>query len=269
MVAFAMRDTRIWFVVLTYYPDKKRIASLVQRLADKRVVIVDNTPDTDRKKYVSADTVFTGENLGYTGGMNRGMEFCFRHGATWVVLVNDDLGMSPSAASHFIAKLKKTEPAIAGPFRGRLDPVRWTSMYPAHSGSFDYLSGSFMAIHKNVIKKVGYFWEPYFIYYEDVELCQRAKRVGFPLIYIPNDATHKDTTTIKRGSVDHEYYLARNHLLFVERNAPAKVKIREFLRLLKTFYEHRGRGNIGAEQGVRDYMLRRFGRVTLGSRRDT
>lgn len=250
----------IWFVVLTYYPDKKRIASLVQNLRS-HVVVVDNTPDSEKKKYVSTDIVFTSENLGYTGGMNRGMRYCFRRGAEWVVLVNDDLSISPQSASQFAASLKKIHPGVAGPFRGSLDPVRWTSVYPVPSGtSFDYLSGSFMAIHKNVIKKVGYFWEPYFIYYEDVELCQRAKRVGFPLIYIPIDATHKDTTTIKRGSVDHEYYLARNHLLFVERNAPVKVKIHEFLRLLKTFYGHRRSGNTGAEQGVRDYMVRRFGR---------
>ena len=232
----------------------------MRNLVDHQVVVVDNTPDSPRKKYVSTDIVFTSENLGYTGGMNRGMEFCFRRGAEWVILVNDDLNLSSGSASQFVAKLKKIPHGVAGPFRGRLDPGRWTSVYPVNSGTFDYLSGSFMAIHKNVIKRVGYFWEPYFIYYEDVELCQRAKRAGFPLVYIPLKATHVDTTTIQRGSLAHEYYLARNHLLFVERNAPAMVKVHEFLRLLKTFYEHRDRGNPGGEQVVRDYMLRRFGR---------
>lgn len=255
-----MRDTRIWFIVLTYYPDRKRISSLVQKLARHHVIVVDNTPKSDRKKYAPTDLVFTGENLGYAGGMNRGMRYSFRRGAQWVILFNDDLNLSPESASQFVAKLKKIEPGVAGPFRGRLDPVRWTSVYPYSGTSFDYLSGSFMAIHKNVIKKVGYFWEPYFIYYEDIELCQRAKHAGFPLVYISAKASHKDSTTMKRGSVDHEYYLARNHLLFVERNAPVGVKIHEFLRLLKTFYEHRGSGNIGGELGVRDYMLRRFGR---------
>jgi hypothetical protein len=54
------------------------------------------------------------------------------------------------------------------------------------------------------------------------------------------------------------YYLARNHLLFVERNAPFSVQLRETLRLPKTLWEHFKKGDRSALKGIKDYLLRKY-----------
>ena len=247
-----MKKGGVWFVVLTFHPDKKRLEKLVNGLKPYPVVVVDNTQDENRFLFTGVHTISPGNNLGYAGGMNLGLHKAMEHHATWMIALNDDLSISKRGVDILVNQLYSLPPGVVGPFVGSLDPKRWTSIYPSKTSLYAYVSGSCMAIHRDVIERIGDFFDSYFMYYEDADFSVRATKAGFPLSHIPLDVRHQD------GS--NEYYLSRNHLLFVERNAPAGVKIHEFVRLLKTFYEHRGRGNVGAEQGVRDYLMRRFGR---------
>ncbi|EKD62066.1 MAG: Glycosyl transferase family 2 [uncultured bacterium] len=50
---------------------------------------------------------------------------------------------------------------------------------------FDWLTGAFMLIRKDVIKKSGYFDEDYFMYVEEVDLCYRIKKEGSRILYLP------------------------------------------------------------------------------------
>lgn len=45
----------------------------------------------------------------------------------------------------------------------------------------DFVSGSLMFIKKKVIDKIGFFDESYFMYYEEVDYCYRAKKAGFKI----------------------------------------------------------------------------------------
>ena len=63
----------------------------------------------------------------------------------------------------------------------------------------------------------------------------------------------------------HPYYLARNHLLFVSRQAPLRVKLYEAFRFPKTLSEHIMRHESGALRGIKDYVFRRFGSSTKGA----
>lgn len=258
-------NKKIVLIVLIYRPNRNVLEVLLRSLSGWPVIVVDNTPGRTqsflRQQTQNVTVISNRQNLGYTGGMNIGIKKALSEGAEWVVLLNDDVKLNKSDIDKLGRTLTQARPAIIGPFPGRLDKLRWTTVYPAADRShFDYLSGSFLAIHKNVIEKIGLFYEPYFIYYEDVELCLRAKRVGFPLVYIDLiHLKHRDGTTFGKGSLTQEYYLARNHLLFVERNAPALVKLHEYLRLPKTVAEHLLHKNWGALLGLKDYFLRRFG----------
>ena len=101
-----------------------------------------------------------------------------------------------------------------------------------------YISGSFMAIHRKVIAEIGYFYAPYFMYYEDVDLCVRAARCGFPLKKLNGAGIeHTERPVWSKGSRQHGYYLARNHVWFVWRLAPLRVKLYECIRLPKTLLE--------------------------------
>lgn len=232
------------FIVVTYRPDKKVLNSLLLALSGWQITIVDNTKN----------------NRGYGGGANEGIKQALKKRAGWIVIMNQDLSMTKYEVRQLADILRKSQPAIVGPFAGRLDLKRWTTIVPAIK--MDYISGSCIAIHRDIIEHVGKFFEPYFMYYEEVDFCIRAKRVGFPLRWLPlSGITHKESATMRKGSFLHQYYLARNHLLFVERQALLRVKLYEYLRLPKTIYEHVYRREWGALLGVFHYFIRRFGQL--------
>lgn len=218
------------------------IADLQLALSDWNVIVVDNTKN----------------NRGYGGGANVGMRQALKLGAKWMVVMNQDIEMSKESVRTLTDVLKKSQPAIVGPFAGGLDPKRWTTIVPATK--MDYISGSVFAIHRDIIDRIGYFYEPYFLYYEEVDYCIRARRGGFPLRWLPiSGITHEESVGLGKGSFLHNYYLARNHLLFVERCAPRQVKLHEFLRLPKTIVEYTLKP--GALLGLFHYFLRRFGKL--------
>jgi GT2 family glycosyltransferase len=45
--------------------------------------------------------------------------------------------------------------------------------------------GGAMLISKEVIEKVGLFDERYFMYFEDLDYCRRARKAGFKVWYLP------------------------------------------------------------------------------------
>lgn len=207
-----MKNAEVWFVIVTYKPDSVVLGRLLKALQGWSVEVVDNTQ----------------KNLGFGAAANLGVKKAFAGGAQWVVVCNQDIQITRKGITHFCAIAKKCDPGIVGPEAGSLDPKRWTTILPAR-GPVAYISGSMMAIHKNVWQKVGGFYTPYFMYYEDVDLCVRAKALGFPLRKV-------DIEGFRHASQGNEYYLARNHLLFVLRNAPLSVKLYELVRLPKTLF---------------------------------
>jgi GT2 family glycosyltransferase len=52
--------------------------------------------------------------------------------------------------------------------------------------SVDWVSGAAMWITSEVLEKVGDLDERYFMYCEDVDLCWRARKAGFDVVYVPN-----------------------------------------------------------------------------------
>lgn len=49
----------------------------------------------------------------------------------------------------------------------------------------DSAVGAFMFMRKDVIEKIGYFDEDYFLYGEDIDICFRVKQEGFKVMYVP------------------------------------------------------------------------------------
>ncbi len=229
------------FVIVTYKPDVAVLTTLRKNLEGKPVIEIDNTQ----------------HNVGYGGGANAGIRRALARGAEWVVILNQDIEISTKALDDLSDTLSHCRPGILGPFAGKLDKKRWTSILGKGT---DYISGSFMAIHKSVINKIGMFHEPYFMYYEDADYCIRARKAGFTLTHIAVSLTHSDGTTFGQGSFLHQYYLARNHLLFVKRNAPLKVQLHEMIRMPKTLWEHYQKKEYGALEGIKDFALGKFGK---------
>ena len=257
-------NSRVVPVFVTYKLEADRFVKL-NDLCNK-VIFVDNSENKlSDIKLRGLHILWNEKNLGYGGGANVGMEEALKLGADWIIVLNQDLKINRKDFENLADELKNTDPAVLGPFVGGLEKNRWTAVLP--SKNVDYISGACIAIHKDVIDTIGNFYSPYFMYYEDVDYCVRAKKSGFPLIKSRVlGIRHEDNSSLGRSSFLHEYYLARNHLLFIEREAPLSVKIYEGLRLPRSYSEYLTSNN-GGLSGVSDYLMRRFGEKSYENRR--
>lgn len=89
-----------------------------------------------------------------------------------------------------------------------------------------YVCGASMLVSSQLIRDVGLMTEDYFIFFEEIDWCQRAKRAGYSLAYA-HDAIvyHKEGASIGTGtgakrSLLAEYYGLRNKLLVTWRFFP-------------------------------------------------
>lgn len=254
-----------WFIIPVFHPDMQVLSKLVETLKGYKVVLVNNDVKTSLRfqgEYITIINNYT--NLGFGGGVNCGLISAYEHGAQWMTILNQDLTVTKQAISDMDTRLSNMKPAIVGPFGGIFDKKRWTTIVNETKNSNEehpeYISGSCVSIHREVISKIGYFYEPYFMYYEDADYSVRACKAGFPILSIPRlGITHHHAAIVGVGSDAHQYYLARNHMLFVERCAPIGVKLYEFIRMPKTLSEHKRNNERGALEGIRDYGIRTFG----------
>ncbi|OGG03759.1 hypothetical protein A2Z33_04700 [Candidatus Gottesmanbacteria bacterium RBG_16_52_11] len=250
----------VHWIIPVYRPDPPDLRSLLSALSGETIIIVRNYSG---KIASGRHTVLgDGTNRGYAAAANTGMTYAYTHGAVWALVVNQDLKATRSAVTALKQKLTNDQPMIAGPFAGSFDPVRYTTVYPAKQESgLKYISGSCIAVHIDLARRTKLFYEPYFLYYEDADLCLRAAKAGFPVRHLPVPGfSHTDNQSVGGNTFLLSYYLARNHMLFIRRNAPTAVVAREIIRMPLTLLEHHRRGEIGAVTGIRDFALGRFGK---------
>lgn len=252
--------------IIVSYNGGNEVLKLASVFKNHSLIIVDNASvdgsiERIKKTYPSITILINKDNIGYGPAANTGIKSAYKKGFNWFVILNQDISISKNSINKFNKRLNSSLPSIIGPFKGQLDIRRYTSILNSATNSqIDYISGSFIAVNKKIVEKIGYFYEPYFMYYEDVDYCIRAKEY-FPLYHIKlDDISHKESSSLGIQSFLHQYYLSRNHLKFVQRLAPVKVKGYEIVRFPKTILEHISKKEFGAIYGVRDFVLGRFGR---------
>ncbi len=76
------------------------------------------------------------------------------------------------------------------------DHGQWQAMHDVA-----YVIGAAFLIRRSLFEQVGLFDEGYFMYFEDVDLCYRARRGGFRVVYVPEAVgIHIESATSKKGS---------------------------------------------------------------------
>ena len=65
------------------------------------------------------------------------------------------------------------------------------SQFPAvtegsHPASVDWVSGACMAIRRDAMRQIGPLDERFFMYFEDADLCRRARAAGWLVYYLPH-----------------------------------------------------------------------------------
>jgi hypothetical protein len=94
----------------------------------------------------------------------------------------------------------------------------------------DYVTGAALAIKREILARTGYFDEGFFpIYYEETDLCFRARKAGYKVIYVPKAVViHLESATTVQGSYNYFLFFHRNRLRFVLKHFSAKEILEDF-----------------------------------------
>lgn len=237
-------------IILVNYKNPKDTLELLMELRhltyeNYEVVLVDNGADINREDLFrnilpKVNFVRSIENLGFAGGVNLGVSHAK---GNLILLLNNDTNVNPSFLEPMVdliqsdSKIGMVSPRIifadgseklqyAGastihPILGRgrkvgygeQDDLKFHSVHETGLGN-----GACMLIKRKVLQDVGGVPEDYFMYYEEHDMCQRAKKFGWKTFYC--GATyihHKQSMSLGAGSPIKTYYLHRNRVLYMKR----------------------------------------------------
>lgn len=206
-----------------------------------RVYLIDQESDTAALGHLVARfpevvAIPLSGNLGYAGGMNRGIERALADGAKYLMLLNNDARMTPPVVRQLLALFKShLHVGVAGPSLRFLPPDervvsiglevnRWSgrvhlrhhgglpeNLYP-YPHQVDAVSGACLMISAEVLREIGPLDESYFFYFEDVDLCLRARAAGWNVYCIPTAVVYHEGGATMGESPDRVYYGVRNQL---------------------------------------------------------
>lgn len=97
-------------------------------------------------------------------------------------------------------------------------------------------SGASVIIRKNIYEQLNGFDESFFMYYEDVDLSLRMKRMGWRILFEPKSiAYHIHSGSSGEWSSLFIYHVEKNHLAVLVKHFPLSIIIREFIRYFSIF----------------------------------
>ncbi|MFA7473285.1 MAG: glycosyltransferase family 2 protein [Spirosomataceae bacterium] len=212
------------------------------------VIVVDNGSRKDytkewRNRYENVTFIRSESNLGFAGGNNLGLDYA---SGEYFFLINNDTEITTGLTRKLVATLEKyPDVAIVSPklhyasqehliqyvgytkmnfFTGR---NRCIGQFEIDKGQYDQASattgfahGAAMMVRREAVEKVGRMNEGYFLYFEELDWCERMRRAGYQ-IYVNTLALiyHKESVSVGKNSPLKEYYMTRNRILFVRKYA--------------------------------------------------
>lgn len=258
------------------------------------IIIVDNASTIDpcpvwRVKYPHILFIRSDKNLGFAGGNNLAIR---EANGEYLFLVNNDTEFSEDLIEKLVAVLDtQPEVGILSPkirYFDKPDIIQYAGFTPMNFntgrntcigqyekdlGQYDkpagptaYIHGAAMMLRAELIQTAGMMDESYFLYYEEMDWCEKIKRKGYQAWIEPNALIyHKESISVGSGSVLKEYYMTRNRIRFIMHNAPAVSYVLflfHFLFLVSSrnsfLYFLKGRFDLlkafwrGAFDGIRD-----------------
>ena len=234
-------------------PDRlaRSIASLTASTGvELRLTVVDNGSGPEATSYLEDLPPTVGilrlpENRGYCGAANAALrahlDRAARSGESapdlLVAVAAHDVVVRPDTLAR-LADAARAQPryGVLGPAHHGRDvdgPVDWIggrfrgaagapfappppNLDPGGVVDVDWVPGLLMVFRGACLKDAGLFDEQLFAYWEDVDLCLRARRAGWGVGVVPAAAAADQGYSASFSN--QSYYVARNHLLVVEKH---------------------------------------------------
>jgi GT2 family glycosyltransferase len=183
------------------------------------------------------------KNLGFAGGNNLGLKAAT---GEFLFLVNNDTEFLPGLLEQLSGAMAENsaigiispkilyfdEPEVLQ-YAGFTEMNYYTcrnhciGQFEKDLGQYDNLlketgfaHGAAMMISRKALDAAGRMAENFFLYYEEMDWCERIKKAGFK-VFINTHASifHKESLSVGKNSALKEYFMNRNRILFIRKNA--------------------------------------------------
>ena len=215
------------------------------------IIVVDNYSKKSPKQeinrnYPDVRVIVSGVNRGFAGGNNLGIEVS---SGQYLFFINNDAVVTKGAVEIILAtfenpKIGVVSPLICyyptsaqeveedviqyagatnvNPFTGRNTIIgerqRDQNQYRQSKPTF-YAHGAAMVVKRTVLEEVGLMSEAYFLYYEELDWCERIRKGGYTIVCQPKAKIyHKESVSVGKTNPLKTYYLNRNRILFMKKN---------------------------------------------------
>jgi len=261
----AINDPSILIILINWngYKDTSECIKSLLNLdySNYRIIVVDNASTDDSLQRLKeefgqkAHFIQNKKNLGFTGANNVGFQYALVNGFQYVFVLNNDTVVDKNSLKALVSFVESNDdknlgiisPKIYNYYKkdhieskgGIIDIVR-SRNYPLAYGKIEtpearakdspykvsFATGSAMFISAPVLRKIGFFDDAYFAYYEDQDYCFRAEKAGFSIWYCPGARIwHKVSSSTGGYKSTLAIYLStRNRVKFVLKNGTLMQK---------------------------------------------
>ncbi|MCX2479523.1 glycosyltransferase family 2 protein [Pedobacter sp. MC2016-15] len=216
-------------------------------LSALEVIIVDNGSREDHQagflaEYPDLIYIRSEQNLGFAGGNNLGIR---KASGDYLLLLNNDTEITAGLIETLTAELDNNpEIGLISPLLLYYDAPEviqyagFTEMnyltcrnsviggmelnkgqYDGQSRETGFCHGAAMMCRTADLQTVGMMEEQFFLYYEELDWCEKFKRAGKKIWFTGNATVyHKESMSVGKESMIKTYFMTRNRILFIRRN---------------------------------------------------
>jgi GT2 family glycosyltransferase len=266
-----MKYSKVYAIILSFNRKDDTIECIESlkklQYPNYEIVVVENGSNDDsaiaiRDRFPEVSLIEIEKNIGYACGFNTGLEYAYKNGASFFLILNNDTIIDSEALKELVkvAESDKQIGFVSGKVYYYDDPLKLQTvgkqtdpllLVGKHVGlgeydigqydqieEYDFVDDVFLLVRREVYERVGGYDENFFIQWEEADWCARVRRAGFKIFYTPKAKIwHKGNLTMAQGmSPIILFYLTRNQFPFIWRNANKAQFLKSLLFLFTKKY---------------------------------
>ncbi len=244
-------NRRVWIIILNWNGGDETLECLETLRSSTypaHVLVIDNgSQDGSASRiadhFTEVEVLKLPVNLGYSKGVNIGIQCALQGQADYVFLLNNDVRIAPDTLATLVdyAETHPTCGLLSPLIYQRERPERfwvvggWWHLYSLviegwdapdtgqyrEPTTFDVVFGTALLIRRSLLDDIDAFDERFFAYCEDVDLGLRARRAGYRSVVVPAARLwHSGSHSTQHQNYVKEFHLARGFILLFHKHLP-------------------------------------------------
>ncbi len=195
-----MESSELTIVIVTFHSEQKIVDCLKSIPNNINIIVVENSNDEKIKRkleseYQNLRCILTGDNKGYSVANNIGLK---NTNSKYALVLNPDAVLGDKAIDNFLERAKKNDDFwLIGPAKDQM-----VELNPKEEGLIEVQNIKGFAMFINMAKfNRDFFDENYFLYFEEIDLCQKVKRKNGKIYLDPKiNINHNGASSVDQVS---------------------------------------------------------------------